>query len=229
MQQRVLDLSLRDDATFENYFTGQNGQALSCLQNIIKGKEQYAYLYGSGGVGKTHLLQAACAAASAARQTSLYLPLSESSELSPYMLEGLEQVQLVCIDDIESIAGHREWEESLMVLYNRIKAERHALIIAGSGLPNNMGLKLGDLSSRLGWGLVFQLHALTDQEKLEVLQNSAKNRGMNLPDNSGRFLLTHGPRNLADLFMILRKLEQASLIAKRTLTLPFIKDVLEMK
>lgn len=229
MQQRVLDLSIREEATFENFLVGKNAQTLTALQSIVYGKERYAYLYGPSDVGRTHLLQAACHTAREQRKTTVYLPLAEHKELSPHMLEGLERLQIVCIDDVDHVAGQLLWEEALMHLYNRLKTEQGGLIIAGSELPKHSGFQLNDLISRLSWGLVFFLHPLTDEEKLTALKRSAHNRGMFLSDQVGHFLLRRGSRNLGVLFEELLRLEKASLVARKPLTLPFVKTVLEIR
>ncbi|MOA50116.1 DnaA regulatory inactivator Hda [compost metagenome] len=86
-------------------------------------------------------------------------------------------------------------------------------------------MKLPDLKSRLTLALVFQLHALSDEDKLRALQLRASRRGLHLTDEVGRFILTRGPRSMNLLFDLLDILDQASLQAQRKLTIPFLKEI----
>ena len=80
--------------------------------------------------------------------------------------------------------------------------------------------------SRLSLALVFQLQQLSDEDKLRALQLRASRRGLNLPDDVGRFILTRGARSMSALFDLLDRLDQASLQAQRKLTIPFLKEIL---
>ena len=76
--QLPLGLALQDSARFDSYFPGLNREAVQQLQLAASGKgEKLVYVAGARGVGKTHLLQAACHSASQCDRTSAYLPLQE--------------------------------------------------------------------------------------------------------------------------------------------------------
>lgn len=228
VQQLTLPVGLREDATFSNFYPGQNTILLTFLQNIAAGKgERFLYYWGQRGVGRSHLLQATCHHALSSQRSCFYLPLSSRDVLTAQVFEGLESMQVICIDDVHLIAGIPAWEEVLFHFYNRVQMMGNYLIISGQHSPQNLGLHLPDLTSRLNAGLCLQLQGLNDAEKLEVLQGRAKERGMLLSDAVGKYLLTHHARSLADLFAILEQLEQATLIAKRRLTVPFLKTVLQ--
>ena len=83
-----------------------------------------------------------------------------------------------------------------------------------------------DLRSRLGWGLIYQLKVLDDQQRLQALQLRARQRGCEMPYETGRYLMRRLPRNMAALFDLLDQLDEASLVAQRKLTVPFVKSVL---
>lgn len=220
--QLPLGITLRDNAAFENYFSGSNGEAMFGLQQCAEGKgEQFIYLWGAQGTGKSHLLQAVCKTAGGA----VYLPLSEKEAMTPDMLDGLETMDIVCIDDIDRIAGDEMWETQIFNLFNRIRDTGHRFIISGSAKPVDLKIKLPDLASRLAWGLTLHLQLLNDDDKLAALQLRAGKRGFDLPDNVGRYLLNHNTRDLASLFDLLDHLDEASLTAQRKLTIPFVKEV----
>jgi DnaA family protein len=141
------------------------------------------------------------------------------------MLEGLEALSLVCIDDVDTIAGDAAWEAALFHLFNRVRERGARIVIAGSASPRALGLGLPDLATRLAWGLVFQLHPLGDEEKAQALQLRARGRGMEMPEAVARYLLQHHARDMAALFALLERLDRASLAAQRRLTVPFVREI----
>lgn len=227
--QLTLGLSLRDEATFENFISGSNSEIVSALKNTasLHGNRR-VYICGTSGFGCSHLLQACCHYAHQHHISSVYLPLSQLASLTPDVLAGLETLGLVCIDDVHMIAGLPEWEEAVFHLYNRVYDAGGSIVMAANDLPKGLTLKLPDLVSRLSWGIVYQLHALTDAEKLIVLTMRAKRRGMSLSDEVGKYILTHCPRHMRTLIAALDALDNASLAAQRRLTIPFVKEVLQI-
>lgn len=224
--QLPLGIRLRDGNTFGNFVAGPNDEALAYLQTQLRGGVA-VYVWGEGGTGKTHLLQAACHQAADEGLRTAYIPLGSWRELSVALLEGLEAADLVCIDDIAAIAGHQAWEAALFHLYNRLRDAGGTLLVSGSLPPASLPLELPDLRSRLAWGMVFQLRALDDEEKLAGLRQRARARGLELPEKVGRYLLQRCPRDMATLFRLLETLDQASLAAQRRLTIPFVRAVME--
>ena len=129
---------------------------------------------------------------------------------------------------MQVVAGHPEWEEAIFYLYNRVYDAGGRIVIAAHDLPKAIQLGLPDLESRLSWGIIYQLHPLSDEEKLIVLTMRALRRGINLSEEVGRYILTHCPRHMGTLFAALDALDKASLAAQRRLTIPFVKEVLEI-
>ncbi len=226
--QLSLGMWLREGATFSNFITGQNSQLVAQLRQLgSEPSERFLYLWGSVGSGKSHLLQALCHQTTAAGRCAFYLPLSEASQLSPAMLEGLEQMALVVIDDVDAIAGEMAWEEALFHLYNRLRDCGQGVLVVAAQLPlATLALELADLHSRLAWGLVFQLQGLDDEDKRLALQQRAAGRGFELPDDVVTYLLRYYRRDVAGLFELLEQLDQASLANQRRLTIPFVKEVI---
>lgn len=224
-RQLTLGVGLDDDAYFENFLVSlENQQALDYLKG--EGDEQYVYVWGAGSPGLTHVLQAACHRSTTLGKSSLYLPLKESLQLSPTILEGLSSLSLVCIDDIDEIAGNEEWESALFTAFNSIKESDTQLIIAGKSTPQNLEIKLADLHSRLQSGLILQLQPLDDENKRLALQLRARQRGIELPDAVAEFILLRAERSLASLMRILEQLDQSSLQQQRKLSIPLVKTTL---
>lgn len=227
--QLPLNIQLRDDATFSSFFIGDNQQVTQALMRFASGQDDpFLYLWGAKGAGKSHLLQATCNSANEKGVSAVYLPLQEWPMLSPSVLQGIEKIPLICLDDVEAIAGNAIWEEALFHAFNRIKAVESRLLIAADCSPLTLPLKLPDLKSRLAWGTTYQLHRLSDEQKLQALMLRAKGRGLTLNPTVGQFLLSRCPRDMNELFRTLEVLDAASLAEQRRLTIPFIKQVLSL-
>jgi DnaA family protein len=223
-QQIPLRIGLRDSTTFANFHPGPNAAVVHALQAA---REPFIYLGGSPGCGRSHLLQAACHAVSEAGGLTAYLPLEECMAMAPQMLEGMEQMALLALDDVELLAGNREWELALFHLYNRMRDAGHRMVVAGNAPPAALGIILPDLLSRLGWGPVFQLQPLNDRDKALALRLRARQRGMELPAEVADYLLHHASREMHDLFMLLDRLDEGSLAAQRKLTIPFVRTFIQ--
>jgi DnaA family protein len=143
------------------------------------------------------------------------------------MVEGLEALDLVCIDDVQLIAGHPQWEEALFDLFNRLRAAGGRLLISGDQPPSSLSLELPDLTSRLSWGLVLRLRDLTDSDKQALLMHNARQRGMELPADVARYLVNRRERDLRSLLATIERLDTLSLAAQRKLTIPFVRQHLD--
>ncbi len=232
--QLPFEVFLRGDATFDNFFPGDsvtNQEALVTLSRINSPfSEKYCYLWGSSGVGKSHLLQATIHRASQSQLSGLYLPLSQEliAGQQPHLVfQGLDKLDVVCVDNMNLLTGPI-WEEAFFHLYNKMRENNNTrLIIAATCSPQGIGIKLADLSSRLAWGLTIHLEALKDDEKLEAIQMHAKDIGMELPEEVGRYLLSRVSRNMSHLNTILNQLSKASIVNQRKLTIPFVKSIIK--
>lgn len=227
LPQLALDMRLDPGTTFASYFSGANDEIVAAVRSMAEGHgEVSAYLYGGRGLGKSHLLQAACRLMAERGEQVAYLPLAELIDWPPAMLEGLEAMSMVALDDIDVIAKSPEWQEALFHLFNRLRAADRRLLLAATQRPADLGLALGDLVSRLQWGLVLRLRDHDDVQKMAGLQFHAQLRGLELPEEVARYLLGHYPREWSYQFRLLDRLDQASLAAQRRLTVPFVRQVL---
>lgn len=227
--QLPLALKWDDTTTFDSFYLGDNAEIVAYLKNLVTGvAERCVYLHGASGVGLTHLLRACCQVLNRQGQATAYLPLAKA-DFSPAILEGLESLTLICLDDIEAVVANREWEEALFHCYNRLQSTNSRLLIAGHAPPSQFAWNLPDLTSRLAASVIFQVKPLSDEQKIAALQLRANSRGLGLSLEVGNYLLSHYSRDMHTLFAALEKLDQASFIAKRRLTVPFVKTVLEKK
>ena len=144
------------------------------------------------------------------------------------MLDGLEQIDFICLDDIQLIAGNPIWQQAIFDLYNRVLEQNSRLLISGDQSVGQLGLTLPDLVSRLSWGLTEQLKPLSDNEKVIALQFRALKRGLTLTDEAANFLINRLSRAMSNLIMSLDMLDKASIREQRKITIPFIKYVLKI-
>jgi len=219
--QLPLSLQLRDDATFDNFFVGHNQHLVDVLKNP---SEKFIYFAGQHGVGRSHLLQACCHFF----EDSIYIPLSEHEQLSPSIFEDMESIGLICLDDIDAVFGLPDWEVALFHFYNRISSSGSRLCVAASHPLQDIKVELPDLKTRLSSFVFFPVHDLSDQEKIAVFVERANFRGLDMPVEVAEFLFNRLPRDMRELFSVLDKLDEASLAAKRRLTVPFVKEVLDI-
>ncbi len=228
--QLTLGVQLKDSASFANFYPGDNQEALQGLMALARQPDPgLIFLWGREGVGKSHLLQALCHEVGSAGDSVVYLPLGDASAIAPEMLAGLESMSLVCLDDLHSVAGNAAWEEALFHLYNRIQLRGGRLVITADATPSSLAIRLADLSSRLTHALIYHLQCLNDEQKGYALQQRATFRGFALPEEVLAYLLKRCSREMNELFDLFDQLDQASLTAKRRLTIPFVRDFLDGK
>jgi len=226
-RQLALQFVLPEKAAIESYVSGANEQAVDALRACAGGKgEPYLYLWGASGTGKSHLLQAATLLAEKAGRSAVYIPLEQARELAPEIFDDLEQVDLVCLDNVEQVAGDGDWELALFNLFNRLRDNHRWLLVSASCSPLNLPLELPDLVSRLSWGLCYQLQAMSDRDKARAIIEDAERRGLQLSEEGARYILRHAPRDMGSLRRLLEQMDRAALEAKRRLTLPFIREFL---
>lgn len=226
--QMTLAVELSDDARFENYFTSpKNQQLLSGLQKLSTSHGgDFIYLWGGESSGKSHLLQALCHQAEIAGKTSLYLSFKDAQHMSPEIFEGAYRLAMVCLDDVELVAGTADWEQALFNLYNQLKESGTTLVVSANTSALDLELGLPDLKSRLQSMLIFNLVSLSDEEKKQALQFRASKRGFELPDSVADFILARAGRGFAELMNLLDTLDSISLVEQRKLTIPLVKTTL---
>jgi DnaA family protein len=226
-RQLPLPVQLRDEATFDNFLSSPATLPLvaALQEQAAGGGEAMIYIYGLEGVGKSHLLQAGCHLAGAGG--ALYLPLRELADHRPEeVVQGVEALDLVCLDDVDRVLGRADWELALFHLSNRARQRGCALLVAGNAAPRALGVDLPDLRSRLAWGIVYQLAQAGDEEKIAILQFRARRRGLNLSREVCSYLISRSARDMEALLALLATLDRASLVEQRALSIPFVKAVL---
>jgi DnaA-homolog protein len=225
VKQLALGVTLRANAVFANFSVGANVEVLAALKG--RGRDP-VWLYGNRGSGKTHLLQAVCAATEG---PTVYFPLALSGPgaLPSEALRGLADCEAVCIDDAGAVAGDLHWEQALFRLFNEVQESHSRLIVAARAAPRQIEWRLEDWRSRAAACVVYQVKEIDEAGRAEALRLRAEQRGIVLPAETLDYLMKRMPRDLHSLFEILDELDEASLAAQRRLTIPFIRDALERR
>ena len=222
MQQLVFELAAPDAPRLSNFLPGRNAELVAALTRFVAGgqNETGMMIWGEPASGKTHLLNAAIALAQEHGITArLFVhpeAIDEHDIATPDELVAIDR-----IDDAGPVAAGR-----IFTLYNALKS-RSARLLAASRTPlATLGLR-EDVRTRLGWGLVYELVALADQEKSAALEAHAKQRGFALSSEVIDYLLRHGRRDMGSLLAALSALDRLSLASKRPITVPLLKDWLQ--
>jgi DnaA family protein len=226
--QLVLGVKLRDDARFDNFHGDRNTDAAKRLEAVCHQPAgvPVVVLCGDSDTGKSHLLQAVCHYSENQGKAAVCISIAELQPFGPGALSGLEAHEVICLDDLDRIAGDRVWEEAIFHLYNRIQDQGGLLMVSLSDLPGNLPFELPDLVSRLSHGLTIQLGIYRDEDRLKILRARAEKRGLVMADDVAGYIMRRAPRRLGDLLGILDILDENSLQAQRRLTIPFVKTVM---
>ena len=226
MKQIALDIGLASTPTFANFFAGPNEAALKHLQlwagNSLRSPVP-TYLWGVAGSGKSHLLKAFADVLCEQGATVGWL---DASVLEPPEFD--ERWVAVLMDDCHLFTAVQQ-QAAFNWFVNAMSAadgQPRCVLAAGALPPADLALR-EDLRTRLGWGHVFALHALTDAERRAVLRQEADARGIFLGDEAMDFILSRFSRDLGNLMQLLDQLDGYSLQTQRAITIPLIKSMLD--
>ena len=225
--QIPLQLMPRRDCRFDDFVSGPNGAVVEALRHVPDEPGSSVFLFGEAGSGKTHLLNALCHETRERGGRAFYLALDRLPKDAIASLQGLEKLDLVCVDDLHVIAGDQAWEEALFHCFNRIREARGRLLVSSNKRLSALDLSLPDLASRLAWGLRLPLLPLEDADKLTVINLHSNALGISLPADVQKYLLKHHDRSLAALIKTMENLHQAALTNKRKITVPLAREVLK--
>ncbi len=219
LTQLPFNFTLHNEFTFDNFLVSDANKQLVSSFSAAVIPEQFYFIWGASGNGKSHILQATCESHS----NAVYLPLRVFLDEGPEVLFGLEQLDLICIDDIHLVLEMPEWEEKLFALFNACQANGSYLIVSSLLPPLELRYYLADLQSRFKSGVSYQVYELNEAEKIEALKIRTSFAGMPLQDEVLNYICLRSDRSMHKLFSVLEKLNQLSLAEKRKVTIPLVK------
>lgn len=225
--QLALPLSLKDRGVFESFWAADNVALVSFLMRLAGPDAAAAatgcWIWGSAATGKTHLLHALCERLG---DDAVYVPLGQLAGAGPVVLDDLARRRCICLDDVDAVAGEAAFELALFGLMNQV-ADRQGLLVASArAAPRDSDFALADLQSRLTRLPVFHLAPLDEPGRIAALKLRAAHRGLDLPEETARFMLNRSRRDMNSLYRLLDRLDAEALAAQRRLTIPFVRDVL---
>jgi DnaA family protein len=224
VKQLSLGVRLQDRAVFGSFVAGANAQGLAAARAIAtESPPALLYLHGVAGSGRSHLLQAICAAVPGAG----YFPLRELRALGADVLDGIAGLPLVAIDDLDAVAGDADWERQLFALYNECQGTGARLVVAAALPAAELPVALPDLRSRLGAMPHYAMRPLDEEGQRMALRQRAASRGIEMSEETLLYLQRRFARDMSSLNALLDRLDLASLEEQRRLTLPFIREVLD--
>jgi DnaA family protein len=210
-RQLTLDLIRPLTPSFDNFVAGRNAETVAALRAVAAGRgDAFVYLFGAPGSGRSHLLTALAAARPAVLAGGDAVPAFDAG------------ATLYLVDDVDRCddAG----QQRLFVLMNEVRARPgSALVTTGAAPPAQLALR-DDVRTRLAWGLVYPVHALTDADKAQALEAHARSRGLALPAEVVEWLLVHMPRDMRTLVAVLDALDAYALAAKRPLSVALVRE-----
>jgi DnaA family protein len=225
VEQLPLSVRLRDTARLASFVAGGNREVFELVAAGPLAAPRVLWLWGRPGTGKTHLLQAACAAVARDGGSASYIDLATAA--TPGWLEGCENLDLVCLDGLEAVAGDAGWNDAIFRLHTLMQDGATRLYTTSTAPPASIAFRLPDLRSRLLAASVHQLHELDEAGQAEALRRRAAGRGLELSTEGALYLVHRLPRDMHSLCAVLDRLDEASLVAQRRLTVPFLRQALE--
>ena len=224
--QTTIPIDRVNSANFSNYHAQDNQQTLTLLQDFLNDEKLCGscYIWGERGTGKSHLLYASCKQFS----SSVYVPLLDL-QLQPDVLTAVVKYRLVCIDDIDAVACQTDWESQLLILLENTEKNGNLLVLTGDRPPVDLHFDSNDLVNRLQGRRVFKLSSASDQTKVRMLVDRAKERGLTVEPAVAEFILRRHARDTHSLMRLFNRVAQASLESRRRITIPFLRELDEFK
>ncbi len=227
--QLPLRLALSRAPRFGNFeATQENAELVDAVRRIAADHTpERVLIVGDAGSGKSHLLEAASEAARSSGDAVAFAPMRDWSSQHVDAVRGLGQGGLVCIDDIDAVAGDRGWEEALLALVEESASRQTRMLVSAGAAPSNIRFVLADLRSRLSAATLYRLRELDDEGRARALRRHASGRGIDIPDDVVGYVLTRHRRDMRSLIALLDRLDYHSMASQRRLTVPFVRDLIK--
>jgi len=223
MNQLGLPISLNASMLLESFVA--NKELLRLINQLfLNEKSSEVYIYGASGQGKTHVLQGAVLKALEIDKNAVYIDCNES--FPEHILDFVDQIDLISFDNIHLISS--ESQEVFFDLYNRARQAQIFILVSGNTLPSDLEV-MKDLKTRLSLAVVYKLEELNDELTMRVIDSQMSQRNLSVNSNVYEYLFKNYSRDLKLLLSTLNDLDKASLQAKKPISIPFVKNFLELK
>ena len=210
-------------ASFDDFYFDPKNFELK--KNLLEGNDDL-FLYGIKKSGKSFLLQSVCNFYASKNKSSLYVPIAEVKKYGISFMDSLDNLDVICIDDIDLINSNKEWEIAIFNLINDCLISKCRLIFSSAFNPSSIKFDLKDLISRIKKMDHVELFPVSKDKLNDAINFICNLRSINLGEKEINYLVTHSKRNISDLIIIINKLDKTSMQLKRKITVPLIKEVI---
>jgi len=227
--------------TFSNFIVGKpNELAFAAARRVAEAETapfNPLFLYGGVGLGKTHLMHAIAWHIRETRPERRVLYLSAEKFMYQFIRalrykdtvafkELFRAVDILMIDDVQFIAGKDSTQEEFFHTFNALVDQNHQVIISADKSPNDLEGMEDRMKSRLGWGLVADIHPTTYELRLGILQSRAEQLGIAIPEKVLEFLAHKITSNVRELEGALNRVVAYAKLVGRPITLENSQEVL---
>lgn len=229
--QLLLPVSFQPNQTFASLVNAsQSGTVLveQLKQSIATPDFASFFITGAQDTGKSHLLSACCNYAEQSRRTSILLPMEQLVESDPQACQGLEQINVICLDNMQAIANNHQWQIAIFNLFNQAMELGNTIVFSADNTPTELNFTLPDLVSRMQWASIYALKELSEEDKMTALQTHAHLMGFEMSSEVASFMVNRLPRNMSILISSLKVLAKQSLQQQRKVTIPFVKHCFDL-
>lgn len=227
MQQFALDIGLESSPSFDNFTVGENQVAWQHVRLWASSPRRSpvpTYLWGETGAGKSHLLRAAAGLMQNGGEQVFCMQAQDNAFEELYR----EDWSAAVLDDVHLYNAQQQ-----RVAFNVfVDAQKHGrwVLLAGSLPPVDLLHIREDLRTRLGWGHVFGLKGLSEQECRAVLRQEANARGIVLSDEVMRYILARFHRDMGNLMRLLDEMDRYAMrLKKGAITVAMVRKTLETR
>lgn len=217
MNQIAFDFDEPAYPTFDKLLGTANAELIYILQQE---HDQFLYIWGEAGVGKSHILQAWVGQAVQAGHNALYIDVGNTA-----LTDVAEQADYLAIDQVEKLNTNEQ--ATLFYIFNTFRnSHRGHLLLSADVPPSKLNLR-EDLRTRMGFCLAYEVQSLSKEEKIDALTNMAKTRQLNIDPIIYQYLLEHWRQDLNSLISMFNDLANYSIAQGKPITLPLLRRLLK--
>lgn len=238
---QVIGSRLEPRYTFEAFVVGKPNELAHAAARRVAEADTVTFnplfLYGGVGLGKTHLMHAIAwhICKSHPQRRVIYLSAEKFMYLFVKALrfkdtmafkEQFRSVDVLMIDDFQFISGKESTQEEFFHTFNALVDQNHQVIISADKSPSDLEGLEERMRSRLGWGLVADIHPMTYELRLGILQSKAEQVEREVPLKVLEFLAHKITSNVRELEGALNRIVAHSMLVGREITIESAMDVL---
>ena len=230
-KQLIFPFQINQKASFDSFFCSPDNQNLMTrLANIVSSQDtSELIIYGEEGSGKSFLMQAICNELSSAEKQFAFIPMKKAFNMGVEIFQNLGSLDAVCIDDLQLILANQDWETALFNLINECQQSNCTLMLSlGGTQPLDESIILPDLLSRIKRMEFIALHAVQDEFFNQAIDFVAQQLDIKIEEAELEFLLKHQTRIFSLLVENIITLDNQAASLKRKITIPLIKETLNI-